>query len=73
MHAGGGAKKSKHACAMCGATSKKDEGEGSSNGGKAGKLKKCSGCGAKRYCSSECQKAHWKAGHKAECNWKSEK
>lgn len=30
-------------------------------------LKKCGGCLSARYCSPECQKAAWKAGHKAEC------
>ena len=30
-------------------------------------LKSCTRCGLARYCSRECQKAHWKAGHKAEC------
>ena len=29
-------------------------------------LKRCSGCGAVRYCSAKCSKAHWRA-HKAEC------
>lgn len=27
----------------------------------------CSGCGSKTYCSVECQKIHWKSGHKNEC------
>lgn len=27
---------------------------------------KCAGCRA-RYCSKDCQKAHWHAGHKREC------
>lgn len=31
------------------------------------KFQKCSVCGLVCYCSSACQKAHWKAGHKQEC------
>ena len=31
------------------------------------KMQKCAGCGVVRYCSPECQKVDWKAGHKAEC------
>eukprot|EP00928_Gymnodinium_smaydae_P080021 TRINITY_DN63827_c0_g1_i1.p3 TRINITY_DN63827_c0_g1~~TRINITY_DN63827_c0_g1_i1.p3 ORF type:complete len:101 (-),score=10.48 TRINITY_DN63827_c0_g1_i1:221-523(-) len=27
----------------------------------------CSGCMKTRYCSRECQKAHWKAGHRDTC------
>ena len=27
----------------------------------------CTGCGLARYCSKRCQKAHWKAGHRAKC------
>ncbi len=27
----------------------------------------CSGCRAVRYCGADCQKAHWREGHKAEC------
>ena len=30
-------------------------------------LLKCSRCGLATYCSKECQKARWKAGHKAAC------
>ncbi len=30
-------------------------------------LRRCGGCGAVRYCGAECQKAHWREGHKAEC------
>mmetsp|Transcript_20603 Transcript_20603/g.25282 ORF Transcript_20603/g.25282 Transcript_20603/m.25282 type:complete len:353 (-) Transcript_20603:39-1097(-) len=30
-------------------------------------LKRCSRCHLVRYCSIRCQKAHWKAGHKAVC------
>ncbi len=30
-------------------------------------LKQCGGCRAVRYCCADCQRAHWRAGHKAEC------
>lgn len=30
-------------------------------------LKNCSGCKFRSYCSQECQRAHWKAGHKSQC------
>jgi hypothetical protein len=30
-------------------------------------LRKCSGCHVARYCSKECQAAHWTSGHKADC------
>lgn len=30
-------------------------------------LKKCSRCLRAAYCSPECQREHWRAGHKAEC------
>ncbi len=30
-------------------------------------LKQCGGCRAVRYCGADCQRAHWRAGHKAEC------
>lgn len=33
-----------------------------------GRLKRCSRCKAKLYCSKECQIAHWKSGHKFQCN-----
>jgi hypothetical protein len=46
-------------CALCGKTkSELAAGE---------KLRSCSGCGAARYCSSECQKTAW-PGHKKECS-----
>jgi hypothetical protein len=32
--------------------------------------KKCNGCLSVSYCSLECQKVHWKAGHKAACQAK---
>jgi len=31
------------------------------------RLLKCSRCKRVRYCGRECQRAHWRAGHKAEC------
>ena len=42
-------------CHGCGKEAKRDD------------LKSCTRCGLARYCSRECQKAHWKAGHKAAC------
>ncbi len=30
-------------------------------------LKQCGGCRAVRYCGADCQRAHWREGHKAEC------
>jgi hypothetical protein len=30
-------------------------------------LRPCSRCMAARYCGTNCQTAHWKAGHKLEC------
>ena len=48
-----------HCCALCGKTkSELAAGE---------KLRSCSGCGAARYCSGECQKTAW-PGHKKECS-----
>ncbi|KAH9851028.1 hypothetical protein C2E23DRAFT_886785 [Lenzites betulinus] len=32
------------------------------------KLLRCSRCYSATYCSKECQKAHWQAGHKQSCN-----
>ena len=32
-----------------------------------GKYKSCSKCKRVKYCSSDCQKKHWKGGHKQEC------
>ncbi|KAJ9167611.1 hypothetical protein P3X46_019228 [Hevea brasiliensis] len=29
--------------------------------------KKCSRCKSVRYCSTKCQEAHWKSGHKSKC------
>ncbi|KAG2499189.1 hypothetical protein HYH03_002770 [Edaphochlamys debaryana] len=31
------------------------------------RLQKCGGCGRVEYCCRECQKEHWRAGHKAAC------
>ncbi len=30
-------------------------------------LKQCGGCRAVRYCGADCQRGHWRAGHRAEC------
>mmetsp|Transcript_2650 Transcript_2650/g.5659 ORF Transcript_2650/g.5659 Transcript_2650/m.5659 type:complete len:103 (+) Transcript_2650:1020-1328(+) len=32
-----------------------------------GSLSKCKKCKVMRYCSKDCQVAHWRAGHKQEC------
>ena len=37
------------------------------------KLLKCSRCKRVRYCGRECQRAHWRAGHKAECQARGER
>lgn len=37
------------------------------NCGAAGASKLCSGCKTARYCHRACQAAHWKSGHKKEC------
>ncbi|CAM9586666.1 unnamed protein product [Scytosiphon promiscuus] len=42
--------------------------QGSASGGC--KFKVCSRCQSAMYCSAECQKAHWREGHKAECRKK---
>ncbi|PNH08846.1 hypothetical protein TSOC_004577 [Tetrabaena socialis] len=31
------------------------------------KLQQCSGCRVLRYCCTDCQREHWRQGHKAEC------
>ncbi len=31
------------------------------------KLKSCNRCRAVRYCGADCQRAHWREGHRAEC------
>ncbi len=31
------------------------------------RLKQCGGCRAVRYCEADCQRAHWREGHRAEC------
>merc|ERR1711879_944961 len=36
-------------------------------GNKTEALFKCSGCGSVWYCSTQCQKSHWKEGHKHVC------
>ena len=35
------------------------------------KMLLCSVCQSVHYCSAECQRSHWKAGHKAECTFMS--
>ncbi len=30
-------------------------------------LKQCGGCRAVRYCGADCQRSHWREGHRAEC------
>lgn len=34
-------------------------------------IKNCSRCGKENYCNRDCQKQHWKGGHKAVCRKKS--
>ena len=46
-----------HSCAHCGAEKALD--------GK--KLRVCSRCKCTWYCGAECQKTHWRAGHKNHC------
>jgi len=46
-------------CANC--RTRREEGPPSA------RLKKCGSCKAVAYCSSQCQRQHWKAAHKAEC------
>jgi len=48
-------------CAQCGSTTCKDEEN------KDKPLLKCSACKSVYYCSKDCQKKHFKVGHKAEC------
>ncbi len=31
------------------------------------KLQKCAGCEVATYCSKDCQRLHWRAGHKNNC------
>jgi hypothetical protein len=33
----------------------------------SGNLKECTGCYTAQYCNRDCQKAHWKRGHKVSC------
>ena len=46
-------------CSYCAATQEAD--------GTLVKLKSCARCGQVWYCSSECQRAHWKTAHKRTC------
>ena len=48
-----------------------ESGESDGKGGRV-KLGVCIGCRRVRYCSSECQNAHWKGGHRRECVKKKE-
>ena len=41
------------ACAACGA--------------RGSVLSKCMGCSSVWYCNKDCQRTHWKAGHKTRC------
>ena len=34
---------------------------------KSGATQQCSRCKVVKYCSRECQRRHWKAGHREEC------
>ena len=43
-------------CAQCGAVEPA-----------LGKFNKCAGCKVVRYCSADCQRAHWKTTHKGDC------
>jgi hypothetical protein len=43
-------------CAVCGRGSENDL-----------KLKPCPRCKGPCYCGKECQRAHWKSGHKVTC------
>ena len=49
-------------CARCGKTYALDE------NGKGKALSKCAKCSQTKYCSRDCQKVDWKAGHKEACN-----
>lgn len=31
------------------------------------KLQRCAGCAVATYCSKDCQRQHWRAGHKNSC------
>ena len=33
----------------------------------ASKMRRCSGCDFVRYCSTTCQKKHWRSQHRHEC------
>jgi len=54
IYADGGAGIDRRECANC---------------GEAHNLKACDGCRLVRYCSSQCQRAHWRVGHKPLCRW----
>ena len=54
--------KSKEMCSCCSPMCSVEK----SDGGKD--LLKCSRCKTARYCSKECQRYHWKNGHKQLCN-----
>ncbi|KAG5188602.1 hypothetical protein JKP88DRAFT_218286 [Tribonema minus] len=45
-------------CAVCGTSATS-----------ARPLKKCGGCHAVEYCSSECQLSHWRQAHKHACHF----
>ena len=42
-------------------------GAGAAAGGESSKILKCGRCLLAVYCSQQCQRRHWKAGHKEQC------